>query len=92
MICHRLTKGSHNLASHNDIVLNLRVTKIKITILKAERLIGLTAVVDLKRELIITALSKNLYLLRHDLDITGCELVVLGTSLPTIERTKAKVT
>ena len=82
MIRHRLPERRHNLAAKDNVLLHLRVAEIQIAVFQPLRLIRLTAAVDLKGELAMEALSKHCHLLRDNLNLAGCLLLVLGASLP----------
>ena len=69
------------MAAKNDILLDLGIAKIKVAVLQPDLLIGLTAVIDLKRKVRIAAAPENCNALWHDLDLTGGLLGVLRASL-----------
>ena len=81
MSSHALTKISHDLASQHDLALYFRITQIQITIFQTDILVCIFRMIDLERQLIITALSKHFYFARNDLNITSWNLVIFAASL-----------
>ena len=80
MVHHGLAKGGHDIAAENDILLHFRITKVEITILQTGILVCFTGVVDLERQLVITAAAEDPDLFRNDFDIAGCLVRVLRRS------------
>ena len=78
---HGLAQGRHDVAAEDNILFDCGIAQIKIAVLEALSLIGLTAAVDFKGQLVIAAAAENLDLLGHDLDIAGGELGVLAVAL-----------
>ena len=81
MLDHGISKCCDNIASQNEILLNLRVTDIEISVLKSCCFISFPAVVDLERKLVVTAASEYCYLLGNNFDIARIKLGVLRASL-----------
>ena len=81
MVHHGLTESGNYVAAEDDVLLDVRITEVEITVLQAGILICLTGVVDLERKFVITAAAEYFYLGRNDLDV-ACVLVrVLRGSL-----------
>ena len=54
---HALTKVSHDLASQHDLALYFRITQIQITIFQTDILISVFGMIDLERQLVVTAFA-----------------------------------
>ena len=78
---HSLAQGGHHIAAENDILLHGGVSQIQIAVAQALSLVGLTAAVDLKGQLIIAALTQNFDLFRNHFNVAGGLLGVLAGSL-----------
>ena len=81
MLDHGRAKSSYDIAAQNDVLLDLGVAQIQISVLKTKRLVRLSAVVDLKRKLVVAAASENIDRGRDDFDIAGCLFGVLAAAL-----------
>ena len=76
VIHHRAAQRRDDVAAQDDVVLDGGVAQIEIAVLESRALVGLTAAVDLKRQLVVAAAAEDLDLLGHDLDLAGGELGV----------------
>ena len=81
MTNHRSTKICNNLASQNNLRLNLRISQIQITIFQTNILICFLWMVNLERKLVVTTLSKNCKLTWNYLDLSCWKICVLRTAL-----------
>ena len=54
-------------AAQNDVVLDGGVAQIEIAVLESRALVGLTAAVDLKRQLVVAAAAEQLDLLGYEI-------------------------
>ena len=84
MVHHRAAQRRDDVAAQNDVVLDGGVAQIEIAVLESRTLVGLTAAVDLKRQLVVAAAAEDLDLLGHDLDLAGGELGVGALAQATI--------
>ena len=78
---HGLAQGRHDAAAEDDVLLDGGVSQVEITVFEALGLIGLTAAVDLKGQLVIAAAAEDFDLLGHDLNVAGGQLGVLAVAL-----------
>ena len=76
MVHHRAAQRRDDVAAQNDVVLDGGVAQIEIAVLESRALVGLTAAVDLKGQLVVAAAAEDLDLLGHDLDLAGGKLGV----------------
>ena len=81
MLHHRLAQCRNDIAAQDDILLDCGISQIKVSVLEACGLVGLTTAVYLKRQLVIAAAAENFYLLGHDLDIAGGLLGIFAVTL-----------
>ena len=78
---HGGAQRGHHLAAQDDVLLYGGVAQVEIAVLQAQRLIGVAAAVDLKRQLVIAAAAEHLDLRGHDLNVAGGQLGVFARAL-----------
>ena len=78
---HGGAQRGHHLAAQDDVLLYGGVAQVEIAVLQAQRLVGVAAAVDLKRQLIVAAAAEHLDLGGHELNVAGGLLGVFARAL-----------
>ena len=73
--------GNH-LAAQDDVLLHGRVPQVQVTVLQTDVLVGVLGLVDLKGQLVVTALAQDLDLGGDNFDLAGGDLGVFALTLP----------
>ena len=79
---HSLTKFSHNLTSHHNILLHIRVTQIQITVFQTRIFVCFPGLIYLKRKSIVNAFTQNLNLIGNHLNFSGRQFHIFVGTLP----------
>ena len=73
-ICHEGTNQCCHLTTHHDILLQVRTTKIQITVFQTKIFLRLAVLLDWEWWCI--CLCKDTDILRDDFDVTGCKVLI----------------
>ena len=78
---HSLTQFRHDLASHHDIFLHVRISQIQVTIFQTGILVCILGLIDLKGKCIVNTFSQDLNLIGHYFDLTGGQICIFAGTL-----------
>ena len=78
---HGLPQRGNDVAAQDDVLLDGGVAQIEIAVFQTLRLVGVTAAVDLKRQLVVLAAAQQLDPFRNDLNVAGGLLGVFAGAL-----------
>ena len=78
---HSLTQFCHDLASHHDIFLHVRISQIQVTVFQTCILVCILGLINFKGKCIVNTLSQNLDLIGYYLDLTGRQISIFAGTL-----------
>ena len=78
---HSLTQFCHDLASHHDIFLHVRISQIQVTVFQTGILVCILGLIDFKGKCIVNTFSQNLDLVWHYFNLTGGQISIFAGTL-----------